>query len=135
VTPKAKPNLHAPACWTAPLPAAPYKHFQSRRDCVLQPRVVPPCGKLPWEIVPRYANPEGVAAAVCCTEQRNTGRNPFRVEPSLRLPTQGSFPHGGTTLGFGPESLWDSSCHTQLQNACKVQTPGRFGFEGGPHDV
>src|SRR6266566_6170310 len=102
-------------------------HFQSRRDCVLQPRVAR--NELPWEIVPRYANPERVAAAVCGTEHRNTGRNPFRVGPSLRLPTQGS--SFLATLGFVPESLWDSSCHPQLQNACKVQTRGRFGFKRG----
>jgi len=68
--------------------SAPYTHFQSRRDYVLQPRVAR--HELPWEISPRYANPEGVAAAVCCTEQRNTGPNPFRVAAPLRWPTQGS---------------------------------------------
>src|SRR5258708_36982884 len=96
-----------------PMKPAPYTHFQSRRDCVLQPRVAR--NELPWEIVPRYANPERVAATVCCTEQGNTGRNPFRVDASLRLPTQGS--SFLATLGFVPESLWDSSSHPQLQNA------------------
>jgi len=49
--------------------SATYTHFQSRRDCALQPRVAR--NELPLEIVPRYANPR-VAAAVCCTEQATT---------------------------------------------------------------
>src|SRR2546428_267974 len=82
-------------------------HFQSQRDCVLQPRVAR--NELPWEIVPRCTNPERVAGLPCLQEQGNTGRNPFGVDSAPRLPTQGgSFL---ATLGCVPESLRDSSVH------------------------
>ena len=96
---------------TAPEDAAPDMYFQSQRDCVLQPRVAR--NELPWESVPGCANPERVAAAVCHPEQGNTSRNPFRVDPSVRLATQGSSLLA--TLGFVAESLWDSSSQPQLK--------------------
>src|SRR5467141_2556036 len=58
----------------------------------------------------RAANPERVAALPCCMlSLEKLGHNPFRVESSPRLNTQGS--SFLATLGFGPESLWDSLSH------------------------
>jgi hypothetical protein len=38
------------------------------------------------------------------------GRNRVAVVNIRRTNTQGSFPLRGTTLGFEPESRWDSAC-------------------------
>ena len=105
---------------TAPEDAAPDMYFQSQRDCVLQPRVAR--NELPWESVPGCANPERVAAAVCHPEQGNTSRNPFRVDPSPRLSTQGC--EERATLGNRFESLptLKGLCHCRLGS--KYKRPG-----------
>src|SRR5438309_2337138 len=96
-------------------------HFQSQRDCVLQPRVAR--NELPWEIVPRCTNPERVAALPRLQEQGNTGHNPFRVDFAPRLPTQGS--SFLATLGCVPESLRDSSAHPREKMRVGCTEDGR----------
>ena len=74
------------------------RRAQSQRDCVLQPKVAR--NELPWERPANEHNPNGVAA---CVDHRC--HNPVGVV-FLRTITQGgSFL---ATLGFEPESLWDS---------------------------
>jgi hypothetical protein len=98
---------------------------QSRRDCVLQPRVASlratlgTCGRI-------ATNPERVAPSL-----NIASRNPFRVVDSVVF-TQGcSFL---ATLGFEAESLWDSyrdnaaahfgiRCATGRRGAATLPTP------------
>jgi len=83
--------------------STPYTHFQSQRDCVLQPRVAR--NELPWGIVPGYTTLKGLS--LCRSlRTRNSSCNPFRVESTPPSRSQGSSFHA--TLSFVTESLWDS---------------------------
>ena len=73
---------------------------QSQRDCVLQPRVGPRAG-LPWVNRIHGVNPNGVVAEM--TGNRPQPRWGWESPHPL---TQGSACRA--TLGFGPESRWDS---------------------------
>src|SRR6266404_1937171 len=73
---------------------------QSQRDCVTQPRVAR--NELPWERELQGHNPNGVAA-----RRRNC-----RDATPLGLRTFSAVTQGSSflaTLGFKPESRWDSS--------------------------
>jgi hypothetical protein len=72
--------------------------LQSQRDCVLQPRVAR-C-ELPWGGVRMVFNPNGVVSP-----------NPLGAATPLGLSDFGHVSQGSSclaTLGFEPESLWDS---------------------------
>ena len=78
---------------------------QSRRDCVLQPRVAR--NELPWvdgvgSEQPQRGCGQGVA----------TGHNPVGVATCFDPVSQGS--SFLATLGFEPESRWDSQCDEQI---------------------
>jgi len=75
--------------------------LQSQRDCVLQPRVAE-SARLPWEDGSLAVNPNGVAAS---GEARWS--QPLWGRGLRTIFTQGS--SRLATLGFGAESLWDSS--------------------------
>ena len=83
---------------------------QSQRDCVLQPRVAR--DELPWVTVGMVFNPNGVVSS-----GPRRCRNPVGVGCSLPDDSQGSscLPPSlrcgaaRATLGFAPESLWDSA--------------------------
>jgi len=86
--------------------------FQSRRDCVLQPRVVE-SARLPWVSAARIFNPNGVAS-----------RRALSAATPLGLLANGPLSQGSSflaTLGFEPESRWDSSSafprHTTSQRS------------------
>src|SRR5438105_4449371 len=88
-------------------------HFQSQRDCVLQPRVAR--NELPWDqrrqnqFQPRMRlcpleSSRPHASGDCVTNWRNS----FGVEMDGGTLTQGS--SFLATLGFEAESRWDSRC-------------------------
>ena len=74
--------------------------LQSQRDCVLQPRVAE-SARLPWVRVRAIFNPNGVVPPV-----RHRATTPLGLADTTRF-SQGS--SRLATLGFGAESLWDSS--------------------------
>src|SRR5882757_638721 len=74
---------------------------QSQRDCVLQPRVAR--HELPWVSSSRLRQPQ----RGCGRVDRREVATPLGLEKSGTTFTQGS--SCLATLGFGPESLWDSS--------------------------
>ena len=74
-------------------------HFsQSQRDCDLQPRVA--TKELPWVWVANVFNPNGV-----CVAFFHSRHNPVGVVFIVAFSQGSSFL---ATLGFEPESLWDS---------------------------
>src|SRR5437870_4956709 len=96
--------------------SALYTQFQSQRDCVCQPRVAR--NELPWVDPVRSINPEGVEAP--SLKRRRHSEQILAATP-LGLIRLGTFSQGSSflaTLGFGPESLWDS---------------GSFGRSSGMH--
>ena len=74
--------------------------LQSQRDCVLQPRVAE-SARLPWVSVREIFNPNGVVSHL-----RHRATTPLGLADTTRF-SQGS--SRLATLGFGAESLWDSS--------------------------
>src|SRR2546425_9881623 len=98
----------------APVLAAPYTHLQSRRDCVLQPRVAR--NELPWVMsacapqlrrscainrnnaIPQSLRRELLIRGVGATSSSLRGVMPEVSQGSSLL----------ATLGFIAESLWDS---------------------------
>src|SRR5882724_7240864 len=76
---------------------------QSQRDCVRQPRVAR--HELPWDSRKKPRQPQ----RGCGWFGHEEAATPLGLAEFQTTFTQGSFPHRGTTLGFEPESLWDSS--------------------------
>ena len=76
----------------------PQHRRQSQRDCVFQPRVAR--NELPWVPGPIVFNPNGVASGF----KRSTA-TPLGLFVLRPVPQGSSFL---ATLGFGPESFWDS---------------------------
>src|SRR5207245_5836354 len=98
----------------APEDAAPHRHLQSRRDCVLQPRVAR--NELPWgmsacasqlrrscAINGNNAMPQSLRRGLLI---RGVGATSSRLRGVLPEVSQGS--SFLATLGFIAESLWDS---------------------------
>src|ERR1035441_1646480 len=90
---RAKPGPHGTTENSAVL------QLQSQRDCGLQPRVAR--NELPWVGVRTVFNPNGVVSP-----GRHRAATPLGLFPATRF-SQGS--SSLATLGFVPESLWDSS--------------------------
>src|SRR5205809_5543071 len=83
-----------------------HTQFQSQRDCVCQPRVAR--NELPWVGPGRSINPEGVEAPSLKHRRRS---EQILVATPLGLIRLGTFSQGSSflaTVGFRPESLWDS---------------------------
>src|ERR1051326_2410179 len=84
---------------------APISHNQSQRDCVLQPRVAR--NELPWvKVRQKVTTLKGLRQGRF--DEETLTLNPFRVDTRFGTFTQGS--SFLATLGFEPESLWDSAC-------------------------
>ena len=98
----------------APGDAAPYKHLQSRRDCVLQPRVAR--NELPWVMAtcaPQLRRSCAINRNDACHKPcvwdliiRGVGATSWRLRGWTPEVSQGSSLLA--TLGFIAESLWDS---------------------------
>src|SRR5713101_3468442 len=75
----------------------------------------------PGRVRAKVFNPEGVVAPGTHTlrPRKSQRRNHFRVESVGQPRTQGS--SFLATLGFGAESLWDSSAEAVSKHPCKVQ--------------
>ena len=107
----------------APEESSHYTHLQSQRDCVLQPRVAR--HSLPWVLVGRKsATPTGLWPG----ETARTGATP------LGLAMSAPFSQGCSclaTLGFEPESLWDS----QSSFALKMLGSSSFSIPFQPEEL
>jgi hypothetical protein len=77
---------------------------QSQRDCGLQPKVG--AQRLPWVTDYQNINRKAVVANVAQDGQREMAATALRLGIVLRKIAQGSACRA--TLGFGPESRWDS---------------------------
>ena len=95
--PAARPRIYAYSIADA-AHAGQLKVVQSQRDCVLQPRVAR--HELPWVSRFQIINPDGVASS------RTPAATPSGLTGFATI-TQGS--SCLATLGFEPESRWDSS--------------------------
>jgi len=90
-----RPNSYQ-SCGTTERPVV----LQSQRDCVLQPRVAE-SARLPWVSVRAIFNPNGVVSPL-----HHRATTPLGLADTTRF-SQGS--SRLATLGFEPESLWDSA--------------------------
>ena len=72
--------------------------LQSQRDCVRQPRVAR--NELPWVAADSDSNPNGVASRF-----QGLAKTPLGLFGLAAISQGSSFL---ATLGFGPESFWDS---------------------------
>src|SRR5258707_15793 len=102
------------------LEAAPYTYLQSQRDCVLQPRVA--SNELPWG---KWSNgittPTGLRVGRWCWS-RPCGRNPVGLRGCFAVAVCPRVARKLATLGFEPESLWDSAfLPNAAQHVCKEQ--------------
>ena len=118
-----------PLVSAAPGDAVPYAHPESRRDCVLQPRVAR--NELPW--VMSACAPQ---LRRSCAINRNNAM-PLRVGLSIRGVGATSSRLGGVlpevsqgssllaTLGFIAESLWDSRSLASIKISVRCSEDGR----------
>src|SRR6266702_159048 len=96
--------------------------LQSQRDCVCQPRVAR--NELPWVAADSVSNPNGVVSRF-----HGLGATPLGL---FRLATMSQGSSFLATLGFWPESLWDSVL--EFPKGIRLQPASVSGWEK-PADI
>ncbi len=95
--------------------------LQSQRDCVVQPRVAR--NELPWVLGSGFINPNGVESRI-----GNQAATPSGLFTFGHLSQGSSFL---ATLGFGPESLWDSTIGFKTSTSAVNARPILFAAADG----
>ena len=113
--------------------SSPRSCIQSQRDCVLQPRVAR--HELPWVSCIKFCQPQRGCGGVGHREAATLlGLEKLRTtftQGSSCLPPSLRYGVARATLGFEPESLWDSLVEVVFNFCVKTKSEARFNVHCG----